>query len=64
LRLRRAGIVTAAQHRTAAGTFTTGTYGIAVPDCIALDADTDKGPSKPQRAARPTGSQLALSLDA
>lgn len=64
LRLRRAGIVTAAQRRTAAGTFTTGSYVIAVPDCIVVDAHTDIIPTRPQRAARPTGSQLELSLDA
>ena len=64
LRLRRAGIVTAAQRRTAAGTFTTGSYVITVPDCIVVDARTDTIPTRPQRAARPTGSQLALSLDA
>jgi hypothetical protein len=63
LRLRRAGIVTAAQHRTADGTFTTGSYVIAVPDCIILDADTNTNPTRPQRPTRPTGSQLALSLD-
>jgi hypothetical protein len=37
-RLRCAGLVTVAQQRTVAGIFDTGTYVIAVPDCITLNA--------------------------
>ena len=65
LRLRRAGIVTAPRRRTAAGTFTTGSYVIAVPDCIVLDDHTRRDhPSRVPARSSPNGSQLALSLDA
>ena len=39
-RLRYAGLVTVAQQRTDAGIFDTGTYLIAVPDCITVNAPT------------------------
>ena len=65
-RLRSAGIVSADQARSAAGRFTVGSYVIAVPDGIAFD-DTHHAPTtsstRPQRASRHLGSQLALVLD-
>jgi len=64
LRLRRAGIISATQLRTSAGTFTNGSYHIAVPGCIVIDANADTtSPKSPQHATRRNGSQLALSLD-
>ena len=39
-RLRSAGLVTVVQQRTDAGIFDTGTYLIAVPDCITVNAPT------------------------
>ena len=39
-RLRIAGLVTVAQQRTDGGVFDTGTYLIAVPDCISLTEPT------------------------
>ena len=64
-RLREAGIVCAAQPRTSAGTFAHGVYRIVVPDGIALDdrSEPTRSPDHSRRATRPTGSQLALSLD-
>jgi DNA-binding transcriptional ArsR family regulator len=73
-RLRRAGLVTLSQPRSAEGVFAGGSYEIAVPDSIAFDDDpTDTAdPPTPQlvtqmsKRPRPTrlnGSQLALSLD-
>ena len=44
-RLRDTGLVTVAQQRTDGGIFDTGTYLIAVPDCITLTA--------PARSCRP-----------
>ena len=63
-RLGAAGIVVAEQDRAPAGTFATGRYRISVPDGIALAKPEPSAPvaTRP-RAARPTGSQLALSLD-
>jgi DNA-binding transcriptional MocR family regulator len=69
-RLRSAGIVEPAQGRAPAGTFTTGGYLIAVPDCVTvLDAVPEVSSASVRhetsryRATRHTGSQLALSLD-
>ena len=39
-RLRSAGLVTVVQQRTDAGIFDAGTYLIAVPDCITVNAPT------------------------
>jgi DNA-binding transcriptional ArsR family regulator len=62
-RLRDAGLVTVAQQRTDAGIFDTGTYVIAVPDCIAVHASTQT--SKPPRARvdRRQFSQLSLAIE-
>ena len=62
-RLRNAGLLTVAQQRTLAGVFDTGTYLIAVPDCITLTA--------PARSCRPPlprvdhrdCSQLSLAIE-
>ncbi len=62
-RLRDAGLVRVAQQRTVAGVFDTGTYGIAVPDGITLNASTQS--SSPPRA-RVEGrhfSQLSLAIE-
>ena len=65
-RLGSAGIVSADQSRSAAGTFTAGSYVIDVPDGIMFD-DSDHTPTtsspRPHRASRHHGSQLALVLD-
>ena len=67
--LRRAGLVEASQDRAAEGTFASARYRILVPDCITfldidlLDAAPVRTVDAKHRAARPTGSQLALSLD-
>ena len=65
-RLRSAGIVSADQSRSATGTFTAGGYVIDVPNGIAFD-DTGHAPTtpttRPHRASRHHGSQLALVLD-
>jgi DNA-binding transcriptional MocR family regulator len=65
-RLRSAGIVRADQARSAAGTFTVGSYVVAVPDGITFD-DTHHAPTtssaRPPHASRHLGSQLALVLD-
>lgn len=70
-RLRRAGLVTATQTRTASGVFTTGTYRVSVPVSIAFDdcslpaspASARAGRSQ-SRSSRVSGSQLALALEA
>ena len=62
-RLRDTGLVAIAQQRTESGVFDTGTYLIAVPDCITLTA--------PARSCRPPrarvdhrhSSQLSLALE-
>lgn len=62
--LSAAAIVVAEEDRAPAGTMVTGRYRIAVPDGIALvqpEAPTAAAPRP--RAARSTGSQLALCLD-
>jgi DNA-binding transcriptional ArsR family regulator len=73
-RLRRAGLVSLSQSRSADGVFAGGNYEIAVPDSIAFD-DEPIGTADPPtallvtetpkrlRATRVNGSQLALSLD-
>jgi DNA-binding transcriptional MocR family regulator len=63
-RLSEVGIVVAEQQRAPAGTFATGSYRITIPDGISLAPTDAPTPSTARpRAARPTGSQLALSLD-
>ena len=63
-RLTAAGIVVAGQDRAPAGTFAAGGYRISVPDAIALAQPEPRTPAATRpRAARPTGSQLALILD-
>ena len=62
-RLRYAGLVTVAQQRTVAGIFDTGTYRIAVPDCVTLNAPTPS--TRPPRArVEPRHfSQLSLAIE-
>ena len=62
-RLRDAGLVTVAQLRTAAGIFDTGTYLIAVPDCIALNAPTPAAPQPRARVDHRQFSQLSLAIE-
>ena len=62
-RLRDAGLVTVAQQRTVAGIFDTGTYLIAVPDCIALNAPTPAAPQPRARIDRRHFSQLSLAIE-
>jgi hypothetical protein len=62
-RLRDAGLVTVAQHRTVAGIFDTGMYVIAVPDCIALNAPSHPSPRPRARVERPEFSQLSLAIE-
>ncbi len=62
-RLRYAGLVSVVQQRTDAGIFDTGTYLIAVPDCITVNAPTQ--PCRPPRARveRRPFSQLSLAIE-
>ena len=62
-RLRDAGLVTVAQQRTDAGIFDTGTYLIAVPDCIALNASTQSFRPTRTRVERRHFSQLSLAIE-
>ena len=62
-RLRDAGLVTVAQLRTVAGSFDTGTYLIAVPDCITLNAPTQSSPRPRARVERRHFSQLSLAIE-
>ena len=62
-RLRDAGLVDVAQQRTVAGVFDTGTYLIAVPDCIALNAPTQSSPRPRARVDRRHFSQLSLEIE-
>jgi len=52
VKLRRAGVVTACQTRAAAGTFTTGSYVIVVPNCFILDEQSTAHPPPPSTTAR------------
>jgi DNA-binding transcriptional MocR family regulator len=72
-RLRRVGLVTVTQTRTASGVFTTGSYQLTVPGSITFE---DRPLSTPPASARPStsrsrssrsrshGSQLALAIEA
>ena len=62
-RLRYAGLVTVAQKRTDAGTFDTGTYLIAVPDCITVNAPTQSSRLPRARVERRDFSQLSLAIE-
>ncbi|MEO8265758.1 MAG: hypothetical protein ABI706_09650 [Ilumatobacteraceae bacterium] len=62
-RLRDAGLVRAAQQRTVAGSFDTGTYRIAVPDCISLTAPTAAELQPHRRSIRRDSSQLSLAIE-
>ena len=62
-RLRDAGLVTVVQQRTVAGIFETGTYLIAVPDCIALHAPTQSTRLPHARVERRHFSQLSLAIE-
>ncbi len=62
-RLRYAGVVTVAQQRTVAGVFDAGTYLIAVPDCITLNAPTQSCRLPRARVERRNFSQLSLAIE-
>jgi DNA-binding transcriptional ArsR family regulator len=62
-RLRDAGLVTVVQQRTDAGIFDTGTYLIAVPDCIILNAPTQSTRLPRARVERRHFSQLSLAIE-
>lgn len=62
-RLRDAGLVRVAQQRTVTGSFDTGTYVIAVPDCIAFNASTQPSPRPRARVDRRQFSQLSLAIE-
>lgn len=62
-RLRNPGLLTITQQRTVAGIFDTGTYLIAVPDCIALNAPTPAAPQPRARVERGDFSQLSLAIE-
>jgi DNA-binding transcriptional ArsR family regulator len=69
MRLRRAGLITSAQTRSATGTFASGSYQFTVPDAITLQHVTpSESPTPPRsnrrtRASRATSSQLRLAID-
>lgn len=56
-RLCEAGIVTAAQPRASSGTFTAGSYLIAVPACLTL---SDLAPVVPEPRPRPLASRALI----
>ena len=62
-RLRDAGLVTVTQQRTVAGIFDTGTYLIAVPNCIALHAPSQSSSRPRARVDRRHFSQLSLAIE-
>ena len=62
-RLRYAGLVTVAQQRTDSGIFDTGTYLIAVPDCITLNAPTQSSQPPRARVDHRHLSQLSLAIE-
>ena len=62
-RLRNAGLVTVAQQRTDGGVFDIGTYLIAVPDCITLNASTQSCRPPLARVERRHFSQLSLAIE-
>jgi DNA-binding transcriptional ArsR family regulator len=62
-RLRYAGLVTVAQQRTDAGIFDTGTYLIAVPDCITVNAPTQSSRLPRARVNHRDFSQLSLAIE-
>ena len=62
-RLRYAGLVTVAQQRTVAGIFDTGTYLIAVPDCITVNAPTPSVRLPRARVDHRHFSQLSLAIE-
>ena len=55
--------MTVAQQRTDAGIFDTGTYLIAVPDCIAINAPTQSCRLPRSRVERRDFSQLSLAIE-
>jgi hypothetical protein len=62
-RLRAADLVTIAQQRTDAGIFDTGTYLIAVPDYITVNATTQSTRPPRARVERRDFSQLSLAIE-
>ena len=62
-RLRAAGLVTIEQQRTVGGIFDTGTYRIAVLDCITLNASAQSSRPPRARVERRHFSQLSLAIE-
>ena len=62
-RIRYAGLVTVVQQRTVGGIFETGTYLIAVPDCITVNAPTRLTRPLRARVERRHFSQLSLAIE-
>jgi hypothetical protein len=69
IRLRRVGLVSCCQSRSAAGTFSTGIYQLTIPSSVAFEdhspvtSPTTRRPSSRSRLSGSTGSQLALAID-
>ena len=73
-RLRRVGLVTATQTRTASGVFTTGSYQLTIPGSITFEDHalptspaserSSVSRSRSPRSSRVSGSQLALAIEA
>jgi len=69
IRLRRVGLVSNCQSRSAAGTFSTGVYRLTVPNSIGFEdhspvtSPTTRHPNSRSRLSGSTGSQLALAID-
>jgi DNA-binding transcriptional ArsR family regulator len=62
-RLRDAGLVIAAQQRTAVGVFDTGSYRIAIPEQIILVTSAPTAPHPNRRVARTDLSQLSFAIE-
>ncbi len=69
IRLRRVGLVSNSQSRSAAGTFSTGIYQLTIPSSIGFEdhspvtSPTTRHPNSRSRRSGSTGSQLALAID-
>lgn len=69
IRLRRVGLVSNCQSRSAAGTFSTGIYQLTIPSSITFEdhspitSPTTRRPSSRPGLSGSTGSQLALAID-
>jgi hypothetical protein len=62
-RLRRTGLVTPIQSRTAAGVFAIDSYLLTIPDSITIRASHPPRSIARSRSPRPIVSQLALAID-